>query len=65
MLRFQDFGDINTVRRPGMEYLLTYQEVTMAKWEYRILEYEVKGGIIPFTENQGRLSRIHLILKKG
>ena len=48
-----------------MEYLLTYQEVTMAKWEYRILEYEVKGGIIPFTENQGRLSRIHLILKKG
>ena len=22
-------------------------------------------GIIPFTENQGRLSRVHLILKKG
>ena len=64
----------------------------MAKWEYRVLEYEIKGGImrkmdvernylndlneagrdgwelvgiIPFTENQGRLSRIHLILKKG
>ncbi len=64
----------------------------MAKWEYRVLEYEVKGGImrkmdvernylndlneagrdgwelvgiIPFTENQGRLSKVHLILKKG
>ena len=64
----------------------------MARWEYRTLEYEVKGGlmrkmdvekdyvselndlgrdgwelvgIIPFTENQGRLTKIHLILKKG
>ncbi len=64
----------------------------MSKWEYRILEYEIKGGtlrkmdivgdylaqlnelgrdgwelvgIIPFTEAQGRLSKIHLILKKG
>ena len=64
----------------------------MAKWEYRVLEYDIKGGImrkmdvernylndlnevgrdgwelvgiIPFTENQGRLSRVHLILKKG
>jgi hypothetical protein len=64
----------------------------MSKWEYRVLEYEVKGGIfkkmnteknyltelndlgrdgwelvgiIPFTENQGRLSKVHLILKKG
>ena len=64
----------------------------MSKWEYRILEYEVKGGlfrkmdieknylaelnelgrdgwelvgIIPFTEAQGRLSKVHLILKKG
>ena len=64
----------------------------MAKWEYQVLEYDVKGGImrkmdvekdylselnafgrdgwelvgiIPFTENQGRLTRFHLILKKG
>jgi len=63
----------------------------MDKWEYQILDYEVKGGIarkihieedyaaklnalgregwelagiIPFTENQGRLARVHLILKK-
>jgi hypothetical protein len=64
----------------------------MARWEYKVLEYRVKGGIaremhmegnylselndagregwelvgiIPFTENQGRLSRVHLILKKA
>jgi hypothetical protein len=64
----------------------------MARWKYRVLEYEVKGGIfsrmrtegdyiseinklgtegweltgvIPFTENQGRLSKVHLILKKA
>ena len=63
----------------------------MARWEYQILEYEVKGGIfrkmdtegnyllelnelgrqgwelagvVPFTENQGRLSKLHLIMKK-
>ncbi len=63
----------------------------MARWEYKVLEYEVKGGffskmrvkedyvtilngnghegwelvgVIPFTENQGRLTRIHLILKR-
>lgn len=64
----------------------------MAKWEYHVLEYYVKGGtlrkmeierdylaelnnlgrdgweladIIPFTEAQGRLSKIHLILKRS
>jgi len=64
----------------------------MQKWEYQVLEYEVKGGvfrkmdvkknyltelnnlgrdgwelveIIPFTDMQGRLTKIHLILKKG
>ena len=63
----------------------------MTRWKYRILEYEMKGGvfremhtgedylrelnalgregwelvgIIPFIENQGRLSKIHMILKK-
>lgn len=63
----------------------------MAKWEYKVLEYEVKGGffsrmhikedyatvlsghghegwelvgIIPFTENQGRLTKVHFILKR-
>ncbi len=39
------------------DYLTRLNELGKDGWEL--------VGIIPFTENQGRLTKVHLILKKG
>ncbi len=49
-------GTLRTMNIEG-DYLTKLNELGRDGWEL--------VGIIPFTETQGRLSKVHLILKKG
>ena len=55
-LEYDIKGGIFSKMRTGEDYISKLNAAGREGWEL--------VGIIPFTENQGRLSKVHLILKK-
>jgi len=56
VLDYKIKGGIVTEMRAEKDYLHELNVLGVEGWEL--------VGVIPFTENQGRLSKIHMILKK-
>jgi uncharacterized protein YjhX (UPF0386 family) len=56
VLEYKVKGGIISTMHTEKDYLSELNALGREGWEL--------VGVIPFTENQGRLSRIHLILKK-
>ena len=56
VLEYKVKGGIVSTMHTEKDYLSELNTLGREGWEL--------VGVIPFTENQGRLSRIHLILKK-
>jgi hypothetical protein len=56
VLDYKIKGGVVTEMRTEEDYLHELNVLGVEGWEL--------VGVIPFTENQGRLSKIHMILKK-